>query len=157
MRRIRAIFIGAAVLAALSPLSADSAALIYVYATWNSPARSWVPIVCDDVVAAQLKRGRFFALRLAPGRHWLSQGDSVPLFVNAQAGEESFVRLDQHVELGPSPRTAIPWLQLVSPADARKEVIHLAYIDPDKMSSVLVSRKDPTRLWQPQLKTRDDQ
>jgi hypothetical protein len=77
----------------LSLLAADSAR-VYVYARWETPARSWLPISCDGEVVAKLKQGTLFAIDVTPGRHNLGSDRGVPVFVDVRSGDEVFVRLD---------------------------------------------------------------
>src|SRR5438876_12073367 len=115
-------------------------ARIYVYVPMEAAARSWFPISCDSTVVAKLKRGRFFAVNVAPGRHMLSDEKGVPVSVDARSGEESFVRVDWRMEVG---GPAISVLQVVPPSAARSEMIYLTYIDASKVHSKSVSKKDP--------------
>jgi hypothetical protein len=71
-----------------------TSARIYVYVQAETPARSWFPILCDGTMVAKLKRGRFFAINVAPGRHLLGAKESLPVFVTAESGEDSFVRVE---------------------------------------------------------------
>src|SRR5437763_3048683 len=100
MRRI--VHIGIIAVVTLMPLPsarAEGLARIYVYAQSETPARSWIPISCDGTVIAKLRRGRFFAINAAPGRHMLSEEKGVPGFIDARSGEESFVRLAWNIEV----------------------------------------------------------
>jgi hypothetical protein len=119
---------------------AEGLARIYVYVQLETPARSWFPISCDGTVVAKLKRGRFFAVNVAPGRHMLGDEKGVPVFVDARAGEESFVRLGWRMEVG---GPAISVLQVVPRSVARRDMIYLTYIDANKMLSRSVPKRDP--------------
>ena len=124
----------------LPSAQAEGLARIYVYAQLETPAGSWIPISCDGTVVAKLRRGRFFAINAAPGRHMLSDEKGVPVSVDARSGEESFVRVDWRMEVG---GPAISVLQVVPPSAARSEMIYLTYIDASKVHSKSVSKKDP--------------
>lgn len=125
---------------------------IYVYANWESPQRKWVDIACDDKIVAQVKAGRFFVINVPPGRHALTERDGIPAFIDLHSGEKSYVRLDREVD----GQTVMPVLTRMSPAEAEKEMVHLAYIDPAKAFSNSVPEEDPRDVGQrhPQLKTR---
>jgi len=130
---------------------AEEFARIFVYAQSSTAARSWLPISCDSAVVAKLKRGTFFAVEMAPGRHVidLSAGNGVPVSVDVRPGEEAFVRLDWHFERD---NPVIPLLQIVRPDVARIDMLSLRYIDSGKVLSPLVPKSDP--LGPPQLKSR---
>jgi hypothetical protein len=132
---------------------ATGLARIYVYAQLETPAGSWIPISCDGTVVAKLRRGRFFAVNLAPGRHTLSDEKGIPVFVDARSGEESFVRLDWHIEVD---KPGISVFQVVPPPQARDEMRYLVYIDAGKALSRSVPKKDPREQPQPRLMRRDD-
>ncbi len=143
-------------LVTLMPLPSAGAkglARIYVYAQLETPAGSWIPISCDGTVVAKLKRGRFFAVNVAPGRHMLSDEKGVPVFVGARSGEESFVRFDWHIEVD---KPVISVLQVVPPPQARNEMRYLVYIDAGKVLSRSVSKADPREPPQPRLVRRGD-
>ncbi len=86
--------IAAALLFLQFPAAAEDSARIYIYAQRLTAARSWIPISCNGAVAAQLKRGTFFAINVAPGRYTLNVEKGLPAFVDVAAGGEVFVRLD---------------------------------------------------------------
>jgi hypothetical protein len=129
---------------------------IFVYASWEYPARSWVPVSCDGTLVAKVKRGRFFAINVGPGKHMLTQNDGIPLVVNAHSGQQMFVHLGQEVSDEPSGKVVLPVLQAVAPENGRKEIVHLVYVDSDKLYSSAVSRQDPTQPSPPRLKQRGD-
>lgn len=83
----------AVTLTTLASARAQDLARIYVYAQQETPARSR-PISCDGTVVAKLKRGKFFAVTVTPGRHTLSDEKGVPVVVKARSGKDSFVRLE---------------------------------------------------------------
>jgi hypothetical protein len=78
-------------------------AQIFVYAQRETSVRSWQPIWCDGTLVARIKRGGFFVINVAPGRHVLQQSKGVPAFVEAGSGDEKFVRLGFQIETA-SPR-----------------------------------------------------
>jgi hypothetical protein len=154
MRQIAHIAIIAVVtLLPLYAARAEGLARVYVYAQRETPARSWLAISCDKTVIAKLKRGRFFAVNVAPGRHILSEEKGIPVFVDARSGEESFVRLDWHIKVG---EPAIPVLEVVAPTYAREEMMYLTYIDIGKVLSRSVAKADPRELPQMRLKRRNE-
>lgn len=138
-------------LTALPSACADARARIYVYVQMETPARSWFPIWCDGNVIARIKRGRFFVIFVAPGRHMLSDEKGVPVFVNARSGQKSFVRLDWHVNVG-GPEISV--LNEVSPGTAHSDMIYLSYIDTNQSLSGSVPKADPRE--PPQLRRRGE-
>jgi hypothetical protein len=67
---------------------------IFIYAAWEYPARSWVPVSCDGTLVAKVKPGRFFAINVGPGKHMLTQNDGIPLVVTTHPGQQMFVHHD---------------------------------------------------------------
>jgi hypothetical protein len=128
-------------LPAASSASTKELARIYVYIQTDTPARSWFPVLCDRTAVAKLKRGRFFAVEVAPGRHMLSDEKGVPVFVDAEPGEEAFVRLGWRT--GDVGGPVLPVWQVVPPDTARRDMIYLVYIDGSKVLSDSVSKSDP--------------
>src|SRR3989442_752208 len=154
MRRI--VQIGIIAVVTMTPLRsarAEGPTRVYVYAQQETPARSWIPISRDGTVVAKLKRGTFFAVNVAPGRHMLSDERGVPVFVDARSGEESFVRLYWHFEVD---NPVISLLQVVPPSQARKEMMYLTYIDAGKILSKSVPKKDPREIPRTRLRRRSD-
>ena len=130
-----------------------SLAQIYVYANWESQERRWLDIACDNEIVAKVKAGRFFVMNLPPGRHAVSAGDGIPMFVEARSGEKSFLRVSREVD----GQTVMLVLTKIDSTEAGKEMVHLAYIDAAKALSNSVPKEDPRDLrQQPQLKTRGD-
>ncbi|MDQ6676942.1 MAG: hypothetical protein M3Z09_06575 [Acidobacteriota bacterium] len=84
-------------------LLAGDSAKVYVYARRGSAARSWLSITCDDVLVAELKQGAFFAINVAPGSYTFSVEKGVPLSVDAQLREDSFIRLGWSYGISRSP------------------------------------------------------
>jgi len=136
-------------------LAAEDSARIFVYADWDSPQKSYVPVYFDGVLIAEIKRGRFFAINVLPGQHILIAGEGVPEPVNAKQGKEFFVRLEQDVELSASGKTAMLALSVKTTAQGKTEIGHLVYLDSGKIYSKLVSRGDPSLLEQPTLQKRE--
>ncbi len=136
------------------PAPAEEPEHIYVYAIQLTPAHSWLPISCGGVVAAELKRGRFFAIDAPPGRYTLTPRNGVPSPVEVRPGEDAFVRLDWRMESG---RPAIPVLAAVSPDLARRQMNWLTYIDVKRIFSSAVPRSDPRRPAELRLKRRPRQ
>lgn len=126
---------------------------IFVYAQWESPARSWRPIFCDGIAVAKVKRGTFFALNVPAGRHLLSQKNGVPTIVAVKAGTEIFVRLDQQIETG---EPAVSVLDVVPRAVAPKEMRFLMYIDAKQVLAPSVSKVDPRPPKEMRLKRREE-
>jgi len=110
-------------------------------------------IACDDKIVAKVKAGRFFVVNVTPGRHAVSAGDGIPVFMETRPGEKSFLRVDREVD----GQTVMLVLTKVDSSEAAKEIVHLAYIDAAKVLSSSVLKEDPRDLGQrPQLKTRGD-
>jgi hypothetical protein len=110
---------------------------IYVYTNWESPERKWVDIACDVEIVAKVKAGRFFVMDLPPGRHAVSAGDGMPVFVEARSGEKSFLRVGGEVDR----QTVMLVLTKIDSTEASKEMVHLAYIDTAKRFPVQFPRK----------------
>ena len=92
-------------------------------------------------MVAKIKRGRFFAVSVAPGRHVLSDEKGVPVGVVVRSGEETFVRWDSlAIEVGKPPMS---FLEVLSRSAARRDMIELTYIDADKVLSRSVPKTDP--------------
>ena len=122
------------------PARAEQRARIYIYVQQETPARSWFPVSCDGITVAEIKRGRFFAINVGPGRHMLSEEKGVPTFVDARSGRDSFIRLNWHIEVGQRP---IPVWEIVDAASACRDMLTLTYIDAAKALSKSVPKKDP--------------
>jgi hypothetical protein len=134
--------------------SGGNAARVFVYSQRETPARSWLPVVCDGVSVADLKRGFFFVVNVSAGRHSLSLLDGVPVSVEIHSGDEAFVRLDWHYDVRRAP---IPILAVISAERAANEMRFLSYIDAKRIHSTTVPSSDPRPTVQPQLKTREPQ
>lgn len=141
-------------LVASLPGLADDTARVYVYARRETEARSWIAVSCGGAVAAEVKQGHFFALTLMHGRYALSVENGVPLAIDAAAGEDSYVRLDWHYQVGPPPIAA---LSKVRPDEALREMKYLAYVPSKRLRSSLAARSDPRAPVQPRLKSRAGQ
>ena len=128
---------------AVSETSAEPSprARIYVYVQSETPARSWFPIFCDSSAVAKLKRGRFFAIDVRPGRHMVGAKESVPVFVDAESGKEYFVRVEW--SNGEAGGPAVPVWEVVPRDTASRDMIYLAYIDADEALSSSVPKTDP--------------
>lgn len=122
---------------------AEDPGRIYVYAQRLTPARSWLPVSCDNVAVAKIRGGAFFVIELPPGRHILAIEGGVPAPVHLAPGGQVWVRLDWNMHVS---RPPIPALSVVPEPAARKEVRFLSYIGPDKMlaPSVLPQRPQTT-------------
>ena len=154
MKAAFCIFIILAIQGLATGEDAEHPTQIFIYASWEYPGRSWVPISCDGTLVAKVKPGRFFAINVGLGKHMLTQNDGIPLVVSADSGQQMFVRLGQEISDEPSGKVVLPVLQAVAPEEARKEIIHLVYVDSDKLYSPAVSKRDPTQPSPPRLKQR---
>ena len=142
---------------ALTPLrfaASQESARIYVYAPRETAIRSWLPVQCDGTPVAKIKRGNFFAINVAAGKHMLSGGKGVPLFVDSPAGSEAFVRLAWQVEIG-EPQTLV--FDNVPARVGRNELRFVVYIEPKQALSNSVPKTDPHPPPELQFKPRDDQ
>ena len=143
-------------LLALIPLGAcwpQDLARIYVYSQRETPARSWLLIMCDGTPVAKIKRGTFFAINVAAGHHVLSSDKGAPLSLDVPAGGESFVRLGWQIGIGEPPTLVF---DNVPPPVARNEMRFVVYIDSKKVMSSSVSKTDPLPPPAPHLKVRDE-
>lgn len=130
---------------------AGDASRVYVYSQRLTDARSWLPVSCDGAVVAEIRRGYFFALEVAPGLHTLIVADGVPVPVRVASGEEKYVRLDWPRQAG---RPAIPVLSAVPRDRARSEMKFLSYVEPGRIRAASVARSDPRQPEEQQLKRR---
>jgi hypothetical protein len=134
--------------------SAETSARIYVYAQRDTAARSWTPVSSGGAVIAELKRGTFFAIDVAPGRYSLDVQNGASLIIEARPDEESFIRLDWIYEVGQRP---VLTLSRIPASVARNEMRFLSYVSPGKVHSSSVPKTDPREPQTRQLKTRDGQ
>lgn len=132
--------LAAAVLFTLLPQFAQEPGRVYVFAPSHSEASAWIAVSCDGVQVAELKRGRFFAMSIPPGRHTFMANESVPVAIQAVAGQDVFLRLNWHHTLGLPP---IPMLGAIPAEKAKREMRFLNYIDAKKIHSPLVEKKAP--------------
>jgi hypothetical protein len=159
IHKLRVATIALVTLMPLPYAQAQGTARIYVYVQREMPVRSWLPISCDRAVVAKVKRGRFLAINVAPGRHMLRAEKSVPVFVDVRSGEEAFVRQAfvppgwRNGQRG-GPAIPFPVWQVVPPSVAGRDMIYLTYIDADEVLSQSVPKTDPRKLPEMQLKRR---
>jgi hypothetical protein len=142
-----------AALASALALLAEDTARIYVYAQRDTAARSWIAISCGNAVVAELRRGTFFAINVAPGAYTLFVDNGIPLSIEAHSGEESFVRLDWNYAIDRAP---IPALSKVGQSQARKQMKFLSYISAKRIHSDQVPKTDPSPPVQQELHRRDE-
>lgn len=156
MRKLRVI-LAASIGLVLVPLvgAAPGKAEIVVYLPWESAQQARLKISYDGAPAAEIQPGRFFVINADPGRHLLRAGKGKPTAVDARAREESFVRVGRDIEIGPAGESDIPVLEVLSPEQARLEIINLVYVKAKKIFSSVVSREDPFVRRRPELKTRN--
>lgn len=136
--------------AALAPASAQ--ATVVVYAVRLSEARSWTLVRCNGAAAAELRRGSFFELRLDAGRHLLEIDGGVPLVLEAKPGEEHFVRLNWNHQVGRAP---IAVLSAIGKEAARRELMHLVYVEARRIHSPQVTPHDPRPVETPHFSKRE--
>jgi hypothetical protein len=131
---------------------AETPTQVYVYVQEETPARSWFPVWFDGVLVAKIKRGRFFVINAAPGRHMLSEERGVPVFIEARPGKKIFIRLEWRN--GELPGPAIPVWETISQRGAHDDMLSLTYIDADKAISKSVPKTEPRE--SPHLMRRGD-
>lgn len=68
-----------------APILQNGKALVFIYRLEGSAGRA-VPVFCDDLELAQLKRGFYFKVKLDPGRHTFRSEKGDPVFLNVEAG-----------------------------------------------------------------------
>ena len=154
MRPFRATFAALVGLVLVQSRLAKDSARIVVYLPWDSLQHSRLRISLDEVSVAEIRPGRFFVINAEPGRHLLVAGEGIPTVVDASSSRNSFVRVARQIEFGPSGKTDIPALEIMSPEQAQPEVVNLVYLDPKKIFSSAVSKVDPLSQQRPKLKTR---
>jgi hypothetical protein len=152
-QEIRITVIGAISLIILLSAEAEDSARIYVYAQRQTAASSWLPISCGNAVVAELKRGTFFAITVAPGRYSFGIERGMPTIIEVGPGEESFVRLDWNFGMN---RPPIPELHAVRPDQARTDMKYLSYINANKVLSGSVAQTDPREPVPLRLKRRNE-
>ncbi len=117
MRTQSATRLALTVLFTIESVLAGESTRIYVYADPHAAASSWKPVSCDGGVVAKIKDGYFFALKVSSGRHTFAIADGTPTFVNLNANQDLFLRVDEHIIIG-EPKILI--LTSVAPDLARQ-------------------------------------
>src|SRR5215469_16091121 len=135
-------------------LASQKLAEIFVYVPWDSSQHSRLTVFLDGTPAAEIQPGRFFLINADSGRHVLMAGDGIPTVVVARTGQDAFVRVARQIEVGPSGKNENPVLEVLSPEQARLDMVNLAYVRPKKGFSPSVSKEDPFLHERPKLKTR---
>jgi len=76
--------------------SSDSKATIYVYRYKQFAGSALAPSVyCDEAQLAKMENGRYFAVRLDPGKHVLHSNDKQSgIELDLKAGQQYFVRVE---------------------------------------------------------------
>ncbi len=155
MRQLRLIFTIAILAVAFLPVvAAENPAKIFVYLPWDSLQHSRLTVSVDGAPAAMVRPGRFFLFNADSGRHLLMAGDGIPIAVEARSSKDVFLRIAREVEIGPSGKSEIPVLEVLSPEQARPEIVNLVYVAPKEIFSPLVNKEDPFLHERPKLKTR---
>jgi len=77
-------------LATIQAALSGKSSYIYVYADPHVAASSWQPVSCDGVIVARIKRGNFFALTVASGRHACAIDNGPPTFVVIEPNQDVF-------------------------------------------------------------------
>jgi hypothetical protein len=80
-------------------------ARVYVYVKIDAVVRSWRQVLCDGALVAEVKRGKFFVLNLASGKHTLSDTDGIPVSLDVRSGKDYFVRLERSFIVSPSSKS----------------------------------------------------
>jgi hypothetical protein len=145
----------AAIVLSLMPgvgaLAAEEPAWVIVYAQSGMSARSWFPIAVGEGVAAELKRGHYFVLELAPGNYTLRPAKGIPLALRLRTKEEIYVRLERQFEAGQAP---VPALVRVGREQARKEMLFLNYVERKRLHASAALPADPRKEEKLELKVR---
>jgi hypothetical protein len=131
--------------------TADDLSRVFVYSQRETPARSWMTVLCDGERIADVRRGFFFIVNVRPGRHSLSLADGVPVSVEVRSGGEVFVRIDWSHDVRRQP---IPVFNSVVEERAKREMRFLSYVEAKRIHSTAVAGADPRPPDNPQLKTR---
>lgn len=133
IRWLVGVFAATSVLApALAPAQTtlpESGGTVYIYRYKQFIGMAIKPSVyCDDVEAARMQNGRYFALRLPPGEHQLRSNDTQSgIALQIKSGEVYFIR----VELATGMLKGHGRLVLTSPEQGRVEVLRLEPSDHD--------------------------
>ncbi len=135
------------------PVLADDTGKIYVFAERDTEARSWIGIFCGAAVVAEIERGTFFAVNLAPGQYSLSAERGIPVTVDVRSGEDVFIRLGWSFGVDRSP---IATLRPVPVDQADKAMRYLSYVPARRIFSSSVDKTDPRKPVKLELKTRPD-
>jgi hypothetical protein len=153
MTNVMRIAIALIALTSLPYVRAQGLGQIYVYVQRETPAHSWFPVSCDRSVIAKVKRGRFFAINVAPGRHMISDEKGIA-FIDVPSGGKVFVSLEWRNGERGGPAIPFPVWSVVHPLAASRDMMYLTYIDTDKVLSKWVPKTDPRKLPSLQLQRR---
>lgn len=79
-----------------APEAKQAKATVYVYRYKQFVGSALAPSVfCDEVQLARMENGRYFAVKIDPGKHTLRSNDEQSgLELDAKAGQEYFVRVE---------------------------------------------------------------
>jgi len=74
----------------------DTKATVYVYRYKQFTGSALAPSVyCDEAELAKMENGRYFAVRIDPGKHIFHSNDKqAGIELNAEAGRQYFIRLE---------------------------------------------------------------
>lgn len=105
-------------------------ATVYVYRYKRFTGSALEPSVfCDDVQLARIDNGRYFAMKLEPGKHTFRSTDQqAGIMIDAQAGRYYFVRVD----LIPGFFKGKGSVQLIQPEQGNYEIQKLKPLGADK-------------------------
>ena len=113
--------------------SNDSKAAVYFYRYKQFVGSALSPSVyCDEGELARIDNGRFFSVKLTPGKHVLRSNDKQSgIEAELKGGQEYYVR----VELVPGAMKGHGRLILVQPEQGEYEIKKLKPLDPDKVKN----------------------
>jgi len=129
MRKLRSLLVGLSLASVLAcgqsatpsqPTSGPSKAVVYVYRYKQFVGSALAPSVyCDEVQLARMENGRYFSVKLDPGKHSFRSNDAQSgVELELKAGQEYFIR----VEIATGMLKGHGRLLLTAPEQGRYEV-----------------------------------
>jgi hypothetical protein len=114
-----------------APAVGDSQATVYIYRYKQFVGSALSPSVyCDEGELARMDNGKFFEVKLAPGKHVFHSNDKqAGIDVELEGGQKYYIR----VELVPGMMKGHGRLVLVAPEQGSYEIKKLKQLDRDKI------------------------
>jgi hypothetical protein len=111
--------------------SKDSQATVYIYRYKQFVGSALSPSVyCDETELARMQNGRFFMVKLSPGKHAFSSNDKqAGIEVDLKAGQDYYIR----VEIATGMMKGHGRLTLVAAEQGTYEIKKLKPLDADKV------------------------